>query len=174
MAKAKGIRIEYVKPEDLKPAAYNPREMSEDALQRLADLLDAHGFIDPVIARREDKLLIGGHQRLKANVLRKKPDTEIPCVFLEGVSDAKAKALNIALNNNEAQGVFNPAQLANILVEITDCGFDVPEFTAFDEGEITAILAGVKDFEPVETVDRLDKLDPITCPSCGHEFKPER
>jgi len=71
------IKVEYVEPGKLNPAPYNPRQIDEDALKRLAKLLDAHGCVDPLIARREDGLLIGGHQRLKANELRKTPDATL-------------------------------------------------------------------------------------------------
>ncbi len=67
------INIEYVSPKSLRAAPYNPRRIDEESLRRLAKLLDSHGFVDPVIARKEDNLLIGGHQRLKANELREKP-----------------------------------------------------------------------------------------------------
>lgn len=51
---APGLRIEYVAPATLKPAPYNPRRMDPAALKRLVALLDAHGFVDPIVARRSD------------------------------------------------------------------------------------------------------------------------
>ena len=107
------IEVQYVNPDTLNPAPYNPRTMSDDALSRLAKLLDSHGIVDPIIARRSDNLVIGGHQRLKANAMREKPDVEVPVVFLDGISDEQAKALNIALNNPKAQGEYDWPVLAD-------------------------------------------------------------
>jgi len=58
------LGIEYVAADRLNPAPYNPRRISPDAKARLRRLIEAHGLVDPLIARREDALLIGGHQRL--------------------------------------------------------------------------------------------------------------
>ena len=134
------LRIEYVPPESLKAAAYNPRRMPAEALRRLAALLDRHGFVTPVIARRRDRLIIGGHQRIRANALRRKPDARVPVVFLDDVSDARAKALNVALNNAEAQGRFDLAKLADVLDGLGGCEPDLPVLTGFSEPEIAELL----------------------------------
>jgi len=137
------VEIEYIDPDDLNPAPYNPRRASDEALKRLAGLMDVHGFIDPVIARKEDGLVIGGHQRLKANKLRANPDATVPVVFLAGVSDTRAKALNIALNNQEAQGEYDMPMLADLLQDIDTGEFEVPEFTAFSEDDIAGLMHGL-------------------------------
>ena len=51
------INIEYVPPKSLQAAPFNPRKIDEESLRRLAKLLDSHGFVDPVIARRQGTLL---------------------------------------------------------------------------------------------------------------------
>ncbi|MCK4625067.1 MAG: ParB N-terminal domain-containing protein [Phycisphaerae bacterium] len=137
------VKIEYIAPDKLNPAPYNPRTITDDALARLVKLLDAHGFVDPVIARREDNLLIGGHQRLKANALRSKPDAKVPVVYLEGLSDAKCKALNLALNNPSAQGEFDYPKLADALQDIDTGEFDIPSFTAFSADDIAGLMHGL-------------------------------
>ncbi len=139
------MTIEYIDPAELLPAAYNPRSISDGALSRLAALLDAHGFVDPIIARRRDKLIIGGHQRVKANALRHSPAPLVPVVFLDDVSDDRAKALNIALNNTETQGDYDPAGLADLLAEIDASDFSVPEYTGFSAAEITEIVGADDD-----------------------------
>lgn len=143
MTDQSNISIEYVDPAELTPAAYNPRTISEEALDRLAGLLDTHGFVDPIIARAEDRLVVGGHQRLKANALRERPDTRVPVVFLAGVSDAQAKALNIALNNTEAQGAYDQTRLADLLAEIDATGIDLSETTGFPPDDVDSLLASL-------------------------------
>lgn len=163
------IKIEYVAPAKLNPAPYNPRKVTDDALASLAKLLDAHGFVDPVIARREDGLLIGGHQRLKANALRKKPDAKVPVVFLDNISDKKCKALNIALNNPSAMGEYDAPKLADLLQEIDTGAFDLEQFTAFSAEDMAQMMGIAVDLADV-VPDPTDISETIHCPKCGHEF----
>ena len=62
----KALTIEQVNPAALNPAAYNPRKMSDSARAALRRGIEAFGLVDPIIARRSDNLVIGGHQRLTA------------------------------------------------------------------------------------------------------------
>ncbi|NQU76621.1 MAG: ParB N-terminal domain-containing protein [Planctomycetes bacterium] len=165
------MSVEYVEPATLTPAPYNPRNISEQALLRLAALLDAHGFVDPVIARREDRMVLGGHQRLKANAIRRKPDARVPCVFLDGLSDERAKALNIALNNTSAQGEYDPQKLAELLQELDAADFDLMQFTGFDQAEISGLigqpdgdLAGLEEVQIPESFEVV-----VECESEGHQ-----
>ena len=132
-------------PDELNPAVYNPRTITDDALGRLAVLLDEHGFVDPIIARREDGLVIGGHQRLKANAKRKKPDTEVPVVYLDNISDDRAKALNVSLNNTQAMGEYDTKMLADLLIEIDANNVDVVTATGFNTDEIDLLMESVNE-----------------------------
>lgn len=150
------LAIELVPPAELVPADYNPRRIGPDALKRLARLLDEHGFVDPIIARREDRLIIGGHQRLAANAMRKRPDERVPVIFLSGVSDEKAKALNVALNNPHAQGEWDNDKLGGLLEELKSAELDVTALTAFpseDVGRLIAEAAGADPGAPGVNID---------------------
>jgi len=144
------LQIELVHPGELKAAEDNPRRISSKALRCLARLMDQHGFVDPVIARREDKLVIGGHQRLRANQLRKNPDALVPCIFLDGVSDARAKALNIGLNNPAAQGRYDVADLGRLLQEIGAADLDLPAVTGFSPEELDELTASLENLTPMQ------------------------
>jgi hypothetical protein len=164
------LRLEYVDPATLQPAPYNPRHIESESLQRLAALLDAHGFVDPVIARREDRLIIGGHQRLKANSLRKRPAAIVPCVFLDGLDDARAKALNIALNNAATQGQFDEPMLADLLAELRDTDLDVVAATGFSADEIAELTDDLpfQDEGPGPTIPETFEIV-IECESEGQQ-----
>jgi ParB-like chromosome segregation protein Spo0J len=136
------INIEYVDADKLQPAQYNPRTMTDDAMGRLVKLLDAHGIVDPLIARRSDNMLIGGHQRLKANSLRANPDTQVPVVYVD-VNDEEAKALNIALNNTKAMGEYDNSILADLLQELDNGEIDVEAATGFAEKDIAELMHGL-------------------------------
>ena len=153
------LQVEYVSPNDLTPAPYNPRTISERAMKALARLLDEHGFVDPVIARREDNLIIGGHQRIRANEMRRRPDDLVPCVFLENVSDAQAKAMNVALNNTDAQGRFDEEMLAALLVDVQAAGMDVSAATGFSGRELEDLERALGGFEPAEGPDPAGAAD---------------
>ena len=67
----------------------------------LAGSLEQFGFLQPVIARGSDRLVIGGHQRIEA--ARQLGWTEVPVIWWEG-SDQDARALNLALSRGLATG----------------------------------------------------------------------
>ncbi len=58
-----------VRAGDLKPAAYNPRAISDEALEGLRNSVSRFGIVQPlVVNEREDGELrvVGGHQRIRA------------------------------------------------------------------------------------------------------------
>jgi len=164
------LQVEYVSADTLLLAPYNPRRISDDALARLAKLLDLHGFVDPIIARREDSLVIGGHQRLKANALRPKPDERVPVIFLDGISDPVAKALNIALNNPHAQGEWDFPKLVDVLNEIDTGEIDVPNLTAFSEADIAGLMHGADEFQRADEPSDSPEASQFRCPKCGYQW----
>lgn len=58
--------MEYVKFTDIKPAAYNPRKISEVAFEELQGSLRTLGFILPIIVNKDNMTIVAGHQRTKA------------------------------------------------------------------------------------------------------------
>ena len=151
------INIEYVDADKLQPAQYNPRTMTDDAMGRLVKLLDAHGIVDPLIARRSDNMLIGGHQRLKANSLRANPDTQVPVVYVD-VNDEEAKALNIALNNTKAMGEYDNSILADLLQELDNGEIDVEAATGFAEKDIAELMHGLDEASRGDWEEAFDKV----------------
>lgn len=141
------LRIEYVPGQSLLPADYNPRLLKPAKRARLKESLRAHGFVDPAVARVEDKLLIGGHQRIDVWVNDLKGDL-VPVVFLTGVSDEQAKALNIALNNPDLMGEFDMVKLRELVIELDA----LPDFdmglTGFDD----AGIENIKNWQPPQLV----------------------
>ena len=106
--------------------------------------IETFGLVEPLVVRRSDQLLIGGHQRLeaaKALGLRK-----VPVVFVE-VSDEQAKELNLALN--KIQGEWDLPKLGELLDELRL----LPDFgmalTGFDGPEIEDLLAELEHQQPL-------------------------
>jgi ParB/RepB/Spo0J family partition protein len=75
------LAVEQVAIDSLRPDPANPRRISEEELDALTRSIRAWGFVEPVVARREDALVVGGHQRLVA--ARRAGLTSVPVVWLD-------------------------------------------------------------------------------------------
>ena len=113
------MKIEQIKASKLKPATYNPRQISTKQYKDLKNSITKFGLVDPIIVNK-DYTVIGGHQRLK--VLNEMQTDTIPCVVLD-LSKEKERELNVRLNKNT--GDFDIDILANEfdIDELVDWGF---------------------------------------------------
>ena len=91
----------------LKPAKYNPRQITTKQYKDLKDSITKFGLVDPIIVNK-DLTVIGGHQRLK--VCKELNFTEVKCVVVD-LSKQEERELNIRLNKNT--GAFDMDILAN-------------------------------------------------------------
>jgi hypothetical protein len=62
------LTVDEVLIDDLRPNPVNPGRISDEELDSLERSLRQFGFVQPVLARREDRTVIGGHQRLVERV----------------------------------------------------------------------------------------------------------
>ena len=102
------------------PAPYNPRRPLADtnpAYRKLRKSLEDFGLVEPLIWNESTGHVVGGHLRLR--ILRDLGIPEVP-VSVVRLSAAREKALNIVLNNGEAQGRYDTAKLADLLDELGD------------------------------------------------------
>jgi ParB-like chromosome segregation protein Spo0J len=60
------LAVEEIPIDRLRPDPANPRRIGDAELDALERSLRTFGFVQPVVARREDGVVIGGHQRLVA------------------------------------------------------------------------------------------------------------
>ena len=124
---------------------HNPRTMPAKQLADLRRSLERFGVVEPIVARRSDRLVIGGHQRIEA--ARALGLEAVPVICWEG-SDAEARALNLALN--KIDGDWDRTKLAQALADLAAVesfedalkGFDpaLTELAGFDAGEVLAAL----------------------------------
>ena len=114
------MKIELIKINKLKPATYNPRQISTKQYNDLKKSIERFGLVDPIIINKNENVVVGGHQRLK--VCKELKHTEIDCVVLD-LSKDEERELNIRLNKNT--GDFDMDILANEfdIDELTDWGF---------------------------------------------------
>ena len=57
--------IQEVNLADIKPAPYNPREISDEALAGLRMSLEKFGYVDLLVVNKRNMRIIAGHQRYK-------------------------------------------------------------------------------------------------------------
>lgn len=124
----KPLELRIVSVRDLIAAEDNPRTISAKARCKLKASLERFGLVEPLVWNERSGRVVGGHQRLA--ILRELGVAEVPVsvVNLDGKQEA---ALNIVLNNLEAQGRYDTARLAGVLAgldpveELPATGFDV-------------------------------------------------
>lgn len=156
----KNIKVKYVNPNTLNPAAYNPRDISEHAFEGLKESIKKFGFVDPVIVNTSTGNLVGGHQRTKAAIALGLES--IPMVEVE-LSPAEEKALNVTLNNQAISGHYTEG-LQDLLQEIK---LELPEFDSLllNDLEINtdwnADLNAMDSIEP--NLDGIEAKFTITC-----------
>jgi len=155
------LRIEHVPPATLKPAPYNPRKMEDAERKRLERGIKEFGLVDPIIARRSDGLVIGGHQRLASAIALGME--RVPVVYLDGITDDRAAALNILLNNPAVQGEFDMPKLTDILSELDAHGFDAT-LTGFDDDDLATILSADPGEADVGQLGDVDYQVVVSCP----------
>jgi hypothetical protein len=146
------IEIEYVSTSKLKPYDGNPRKMEPSEMLKLRRSLKDFGFVDPIIVRKSDNLVIGGHQRLDA--AKEEGIMEVPVVYVE-VSDDKAGLMNIALN--KISGDWDYSKLGDLFQEI-DTGIEDIEQSGFSTEEIEGVMNGLDHASGEEWGDAFDSI----------------
>ena len=130
----------------LKEADYNPRLMPPAELVALVRSIREFGLVAPLVVRAEDRLLLGGHQRLAALRLVAQEGgldpaaLQVPAVLVSGLSDARAKLLNLGLN--KIGGEWDYAKLAELLADL-GARLDPAQVSAsgFSPAEVEDIVA---------------------------------
>jgi DNA modification methylase len=151
MKTAQQIQIEQLPIGELRPDPANPRRISDQELETLTRSISEFGLIDPIIARREDKMVIGGHQRLLA--ARKLGYKTVP-VVLADLTVEQAHLLNIALN--KISGSFDQELLARLLKELQEVPDIDLSLSGFEDDELKKLL---KSLDAREKKERLENFD---------------
>ena len=81
MSDSKALIVINLPIGDLKADPGNPRRISDEDLEALTRSIREFGLIDPIIARKDDKVIIGGHQRLLA--ARKLGLKQVPVILVD-------------------------------------------------------------------------------------------
>lgn len=146
------MEIEKIKITDIKPASYNPRQISSEELKKLENSILTFGLVDPIIINLKNNKIIGGHQRYEVLINQHMLDNDfygelnlirmgdIGWIFTETdltVEDEDhEKALNLALN--KISGEWDFKKLGEILdeLELNDFNIELTGFTDLDVKDI--------------------------------------
>ncbi len=145
------MQIEHVDIDTLKPDPANPRRISDAELESLTRSLREWGFVQPVLARREDKTVVGGHQRLLA--ARKLGIKTVPVIYLD-IPLEQARLLNLALN--KISGAWDEDLPARMVADLQAVEAIDLSLSGFAEGELEQLLKSLDVREKRERVESFD------------------
>jgi len=145
------FETEMVSIDALRPDPANPRSIGSDELDALERSIRTFGFVSPVVARRADGVVIGGHQRLLA--ARRLGLASVPVVWLD-LDPERAHLLGLALNR--IAGTWDQALLARLLAELNASPDVDVTLSGFRADEIGNLL---RSLEAREKRDRVESFD---------------
>jgi DNA modification methylase len=150
------LGVEDVAIDELRPDPANPRRIGEDELDALERSLRQFGFVQPVLARRVDRTVIGGHQRLTA--ARRLGYETVPVIWLD-LSTDQARVLGLALN--KISGSWDEQLLARLLGELQE-GAEVDlTLSGFDDDEVRELLRSLETREKRERQESFDLAEAL-------------
>lgn len=128
--------MELVSISKLVPYVNNARTHSPEQINKLRSSLREFGFINPVIIDRNYGI-IAGHGRVIA--AREEGITEVPCVFVDHLSDSQKKAYILADNRMALDAGWDEELLRVEIESLQAENFDVG-LTGFDDKEIADLF----------------------------------
>ena len=155
-AAAVPLTVDQLPIDDLHPDPGNPRRIDEEELAALCRSIDTFGLVDPVLARRHDRRVIAGHQRLIA--ARRCGLTTIPVILLD-CSETDARLLNVALN--QIGGEWDADLLARLLIDLRATADRDLTLSGFAEADLQDLLTRFDQREKRERPERFDLDDAL-------------
>lgn len=141
----KRFRFLEIPRSKIQKADYNPRDIDPYALNKLAEGIEEFGLVETLVWNETTGVLVGGHQRLTI-LDRQHTDGEDYLVPVSAVSlsPEKERELNVFLNNETTQGVWDTAKLEMLFRD----GSTSPFAAGFDAADLQQLF-------PTETVVEL-------------------
>jgi len=127
------MKVENINIDILKPFEKNPKSHPAEQIDRIVRSIREFGWANPILALKENNMVIAGHARLKA--ARKMNLSEVPVIFLD-MPYEKAIAYVVADNRLAELAEWDNSMLLPLLDEIKLSGIDV-ELTGFTTADIS-------------------------------------
>ena len=135
--------LEKIAIEKLIPYANNARTHSPEQINKLRSSLRAFGFINPILIDRDYNVL-AGHGRLAA--ARAENFTEVPCVYVDHLTEAEKKAYILADNRMAEDAGWDEEMLRVELEALKEMSFDL-SLAGFDDKELEKYMGMPGDAE---------------------------
>src|SRR6516162_3456553 len=150
------VAMQSIAVDALKPNARNARTHSKKQIRQIADSITAFGFVVPILIDDGNNIIAGGGRHAAAVLLGLQ---EVPVIRVEGLSEAKRRALALADNKIAQNAGWDRELLASELPELAELliveNLDI-SITGFAPVEIDQIAT---DFEE-DPSDPADVVDP--------------
>ena len=134
---AKIGKVQEVAVNELVPYEKNAKLHGEDQIEKLKASILEFGFLTPCLIDKK-KNIIAGHGRVMA--AKALGMETVPCVFIEGLTEAQRKAYILADNRLGELGEWDMSIVMSELEELKDMDFDIEvtgfELDNFDEEEL--------------------------------------
>ena len=142
--------IQEVSVDKIKPYERNAKIHGEEQVNKIAESIKEFGFLTPCLIDK-DYNLIAGHGRVMA--VKKLGMDTVPCLFIEGLTEAQRRAYILADNKLGELAEWNMDLVLSELDDLVDMDFNI-EITGFDFPE---------EIEPTEVIEDeyTEDVDPI-------------
>ena len=173
-------KVRRMKLSELTPAQYNPRKISEKAMEGLGNSIDRFGIVVPIVWNERSGNIVGGHQRFKYLQASGEKTTDVVVVDLDHREEI---ALNVALNSPRLRGRFTK-EVVGMLKRASDGIGDVfsslnlddlqkyvnrLNFDDDDEGPGSGSSSSLPDSPPDGGAPDADVV--VTCPKCKSKWE---
>lgn len=154
---AKSVKLQEVAIDLLRPYERNAKMHPQDQVDKIIASIQEFGFVTPCIID-SDYNLIAGHGRVQA---AKEMGLEtVPCVFVEGLTEAQRKAYILADNRLGELGEWDMDLVSGELESLKNAGFDI-DLTGFDIDDIIIEEDMGADFTEADFGEYLDETPSI-------------
>ena len=133
-------RFEKVNIDKLVPYARNARTHSKEQILQLRASLREFGFVNPAIVDKDLNIIVG-HGRILA--AKEEGIKEIPCVFVEHLTEAQKRAYIIADNRLAMNAGWDAEMLSVEITDLKGTDFDI-SLLGFDDAELNKLLGSIE------------------------------
>ena len=121
-------QIKNVDITKLIPYVNNAKQHSESQVTKLASSIREFGFVNPVLIDKDFNIIAGHGRVMAAKLLNLK---QIPCVYVEGLTEAQRKAYILADNRLGEFAEWDMNLVGLELGELSEMDFDI-DLTGFE------------------------------------------
>ena len=164
---AKIDKIQEVAVDELVLYERNAKLHPESQIDLICRSIQEFGFLNPCLIDK-GRNVIAGHGRVEA---AKRLDMKtVPCVYVEGLSEAQRRAYILADNRLTELGEWDMDLVMSELEELEEIDFDI-ELTGFDVDLHQDEGSAFREQDEID-LDEEPNSKECECPSCGFRFVP--